>query len=320
MRIRRSRTPLRFSVELGPRGTLPDYETVKTIALEAERLGYYAFYLPDGVQWTDFECWTTLASLSVSTSTIRLGPAATFVTYRYPALLAKTSATLDVLSGGRLDLRLGAGGASAKIDQVHSGIPQPDPKTRVKMLDEGLRLISSLWSEPAVSFKGRFFAVEDAHCWPKPIQKPHPQITVCADSCRMLQLAAELADIWETSGRLGDYGKKTGIFKKTCQAIGRDFSSIDKSLEVTVAIADSDREAEEMVEKHRLRRGATRGSGYDPLEDAVVGRPSRCIEAFSEFRDANLSSFTIFFIGIKDLGPLRLFADKVMPALKDQAD
>lgn len=320
MRSRRSRTPLRFSVELGPRGTVPDYEPVKTIALEAERLGYYAFYLPDGVQWTDFECWTTLASLSASTSTIRLGPAATFVTYRHPALLAKISATLDVLSGGRLDLRLGAGGASAKIDQVHSGIPQPDPQTRVEMLDEGLRLIRSLWSKPAVSFKGRFFAVEDAQCWPKPLQKPHPKITVCADGRRMLHLAAEQADIWETSGGLDDYGRKTGIFKKRCQSVGRDFNSIGKGLEVTVAIADSNREAEEMVEKHRLRRGATRGSGYDPLEDAVVGRPSRCIEAFSEFRAANISSFTIFFIGIKNLDPLRLFADKVIPALKDQAD
>lgn len=307
----------RFSVELGPRGSAPDYETLKTICLKAKRLGYHALCLPDGVQWTDFECWTTLSHLAASTRIIRLGPAATFVTYRHPTFLAKTASTLDVLSGGRLELRLGIGGASAKIDQVHSGVPPPSRSVRVEMLDEGLRLIRRLWSEAAVSFKGRYFAATDAECWPKPLQTPHPPITVCANGRRMLRIAAEQADVWEASGSLNEYRRMTEFFKKCCQAIGRDFDRVGKGLEITVAIAESDREAEEMVRKYRSRRGVTRGFGYDPLEDAVVGRPDRCTEALSEFVKAGISSFTVFFIGLSDLKPLRLFADQVMSAVKD---
>ncbi len=312
----RSQSLTRFSVELGPRGTAPDYEAVKKICLEAERLGYYALYLPDGVQWTDFECWTTLTSIAASTSMIRLGPAATFITYRYPSLLAKTAATLDVLSGGRLDFRLGVGSASATVDHAHSGIPQPNPRVRVEMLDEGLHLIRRMWSEVKVTFDGRYFAVKDAECWPKPVQKPHPSITVCADSRRALQVAAEHADIWETSGGLKKYRRRVGLFRECCQAVGRDFDSVGKGLEVTVAIAESNREAEEMAERHRLRRSVTRGFGYDPLEDAITGEPDHCVEAILEFVEAGVSSFTLSFVGLKYLQPLRLFADNVIQAVK----
>jgi alkanesulfonate monooxygenase SsuD/methylene tetrahydromethanopterin reductase-like flavin-dependent oxidoreductase (luciferase family) len=299
---------------------VPDYEAVQTICLEAERLGYDALYLPDGVHWTDFECWITLTRLATFTHSIRLGPAATFVTYRYPSLLAKIATTFDVLSGGRLDMRLGAGCASAKIDQMHSGIPQPDPETRVEMLDEGLRLIRRLWIEQSVSFQGRFFAAEDAQCWPKPLQRLYPPVTVCANSRRMLQIAAEQADIWEASGGLDDYRRKNEVFRNYCQTVDRDHNTVCKSLEVTVAVADSDKAAEAMAKRHKLRLGVTLGSEYDPLENAIVGRPSHCVEAFSKFVKANISSFTIFFIGVKDLTPLQLFADNVIPAVKNQAD
>lgn len=306
-----------FSVELGPRGSAPDYEALQTICLEAERLGYYALYLPDGVQWTDFECWTTLTRLAASTSTIRLGPAATFVTYRHPTLLAKTASTLDILSGGRLELRLGPGGASAKIDQVHSGIPQPDSTIRVEMLGEGLHVIRRLWNETVVTFEGNYFTAKDAECWPKPLQTPHPPITVCANSRRMLRIAAEQADVWEASGSLGEHRRRMEFFRTCCQTVGRGFDGVKKSLEITVAIAESDREAEEMVRTHRASCSVTRGSSYDPLVAAVVGRPDRCAEAILEFVGAGVSSFTVFFIGLRDLLPIRLFADKVMPAVKD---
>ncbi|MCL4435346.1 MAG: LLM class flavin-dependent oxidoreductase [Thaumarchaeota archaeon] len=313
----RSRTQILFSVELGPRGTTPDYETVKTICLEAERLGYYAFYLPDGVQWTGFECWTTLAHLAASTSTIRLGPAATFFTYRHPTLLAKTASTLDYLSNGRLELRLGAGSASAKIDHEHSGISQPDPKTRVAMLNEGLKLIKRLWSEPKVTYEGKYYTTNDAECWPKPLQKPHPPITVCANSQKTMRIAAQQADTWETTGGLDEYRRKKDFFKTCCQTIHQDFNSIRKSLEVNIAVAENNQEAEEIVRKQRSTHRVAPDSAYDPLRDAIIGRPDRCADALSNLVRVGISSFDIYFIGTNYLKSLRLFARGVVPILRD---
>ncbi len=314
----RSRTPLRFSVELGPRGTTPDYEAVKTIALEAERLGYYALYLPDGVQWTGFECWTTLSHLAASTSTIRLGPAATFVTYRHPTLLAKTASTLDNLSNGRLELRLGVGSASAKIDHEYSGIPQPDPETRVDMLNEGIKLIKQLWRQPKVTHNGKYFTTKHAECWPKPLQTPHPPITICANSLKTLQIAAQQADTWEATGGLDEYRQKKDFFRTSCQAIHRDSSDIRKSLEVNIAVAESNHEAEAMVKKHRSRRRAYPDSDYDPLRDAIIGSPDRCVDALSKFVREGISSFNIYFVGANYLESLRLFAKEVLPILKNR--
>ncbi len=308
---------LKFSVEVGPKGSATDYDTLRNICLECERLGYNAVYLPDGVQWTDFECWTALSHIAASTEDLRLGPAVTFVTYRHPLILAKMAATLDVLSDGRLEFRLGAGGSGVLIDRVHCGIALPKPILRVEMLGEGIHVIKKLWREEKVTFKGKHFVTKDATCDPKPLQKPYPPITVSATSKRMLRIAAEHSDIWEVSESLNDYRWKVEVFKDYCKEFGRDADSIVRAFEVTVVIAKSDREAEEMAKKYQSKRVNTKGYGFNPLKNAIIGCPDHCVEKIMEYRRAGVSSFTILFIGLKELEPLRLFADYVIPAVKN---
>ncbi len=307
---------LKFSVEVGPKGSAPDYDALRRLCLELERLGYNAIYLPDGVQWTDFECWTALSHIAASTESLRLGPAVTFVIYRHPLVLAKMAATLDVLSGGRLDFRLGAGGSGVLIDSVHFGLALPEPMVRVQMLGEGVRLIRALWSEEKVTFDGRYFAAKDAACDPKPLQKPLPPITVSAIGKRMLKIAAEHADIWEASDGLNHYRRKVEIFKEYCREFGRDADSVEKAFEVTVVIAKSDREAEDMARRYQSQRGATRGYGFNPLKNAIIGGPDTVTEKITEYCRVGVSSFTIYFINLKTYEPLRLFADHVIPAVK----
>lgn len=306
---------VKFSVEVGPKVSTPNYDTLRSICLECERLGYDAIYLPDGVQWTDFECWTTLPYIAVSTKTLRLGPAATFVTYRHPLMLAKMAATLDVLSDGRLEFRLGAGGSGALIDRMHCGIALPESSSRVQMLSEGIHLIRRLWTEEKITFRGDYFIVKDATCDPKPLQRPYPPITVSAIGRRMLEIAARYSDVWEASGSLNEYRRRVEVFKGFCEEFGRDNDSVEKAFEVTVVIAKSDREAEEMARKYQSERVDTKGYGFDPLKHSIIGGPDRCAEKILEYRRVGVSSFTLFFIGLKELEPLRLFADHVIPAV-----
>lgn len=308
---------LKFSVQLGSRGTIPDYGTLKDTCLECERLRYDAIYLPDGLQWTDFECWTVLSHIAALTKTLRLGPAATLLTYRHPVLIAKMASTLDILSGGRLEFRLGAGGSGAVIDEKYCGMAFPGPSVRIKMLEEGVHIIKELWLRDRVTFAGKFFNVKDATCQPRPLQKPNPKITICADGEKMIGVAAKYSDKWEASLSLDNYDRKVEVFEEHCEKSGRDPSSVERAFEITVAIAENDREAEEMLEKHRCERAAMRGYGFDPLEYAIVGTPDSCIERIMKYRRAGITSFTIFFIGPKTLESLRLFANRVIPATKN---
>ncbi|OGD45764.1 hypothetical protein A3K70_00650 [Candidatus Bathyarchaeota archaeon RBG_16_48_13] len=308
---------LKFSVQLGSRGSIPDYSTLKDVFLECEQLGYDAVYLPDGLQWTDFECWTALSNIAAFTKTLRLGPAATFFTYRHPALIAKMASTLDTLSDGRLELRLGAGGSGVLIDEKYCGIALPKPDARVKMLEEGVQIIKELWLKEQATFRGKYFNVTDATCHPRPLQKPRPPITICADGREMIKVAAKHADIWEASLSLEAYERKAQVFERYCKKYGRDQDSIERSFEIIVAIAENDREAKKMLDEHKRERAAARGYGFDPLEHAIAGSPNRCAEDIIKYRRAGISSFTIFFLGLKTLESLRLFANQVIPIIKN---
>ena len=156
---------------------------IRDIVLECEKLGYHSVWLDDHLMYNDWpilECWTTLSALAALTSKIRLGTMVSCNAHRNPALLAKAAATLDVISGGRLELGIGAG--VQEKEHLAYGFGFPNLNVRVERLGEALQVIRQLWTQEKATFRGKHYALKDAVCEPKPIQKPYPPITVGGSS------------------------------------------------------------------------------------------------------------------------------------------
>ena len=146
------------------------YPELRRIWRDADRLGYHSASLYDLINIPTLECWTTLSALAAETQRLRFIPMVLANLYRHPALLANMAATLDVISGGRLELGIGAGGG--RRDHLAAGIPFPSTAQRVEMLEEAVEVIKRLWTEGSVDFDGRFYNLGGAVCEPKPEQQP----------------------------------------------------------------------------------------------------------------------------------------------------
>jgi alkanesulfonate monooxygenase SsuD/methylene tetrahydromethanopterin reductase-like flavin-dependent oxidoreductase (luciferase family) len=184
------------------------------------------------VSWNDphepvLECWTTLAGLAEATSRIRLGPLVANNTNRHPGRLAKVAATLSDLTGGRLDLGIGAGGRAD--EQASFGIAQGDRAERTARLAEALQIIPALWSGQPVTFNGRFYQLDGAICAPAP--NPRPRIVVGARSPELAALAGRYAGglnlQWRDRAKLSTVlgGLDAGLAER-----GRDRAGFDLSL------------------------------------------------------------------------------------------
>jgi F420-dependent oxidoreductase-like protein len=181
-----------------------------------------------------FEAWTTLAGMAALTTRVRIGCAVTGNTYRHPGVLAKMAVTVDHLSGGRLEFGIGAGWA--QNEHAMLGLPFGTAGDRADRLEETLKILTSLWSEPTTTFNGRHYQLQDAIAEPKPVQRPHPPIWIGGmGPKRTLPLVAEYADVWNASG--GEPAAVAGasaILDRHCADIGRDPAQIRRSVQLPV--------------------------------------------------------------------------------------
>lgn len=192
--------PFRFAISAtGP--TSP--ERWSALARRAEELGYSALVMPDHL-WKQFAPVPALAAAALATSRLRVGTLVFANDYRHPVMLAREAATLDVLSGGRLELGLGAGW---KIDDyAQLGTAYDAPRVRIERLAEAVRLIKRLFTEDAVDFEGKHYRVRGARLGIRPTQRPHPPLLIAGGGRRILGLAAREADIVGVFLRLSERG------------------------------------------------------------------------------------------------------------------
>jgi len=162
------------------------------IARQAEALGYSTLLLPDhlGDQLSPIPA---LVAAADATSTLRVGSLVFDNDFRHPALLAKEAATLDVLSGGRLELGIGAGWMKPEYDQA--GIPFDRASERIGRMEEGVQIIKGLFADGPVDFAGHYYTITGLEGFPKPVQRPHPPLHIGGGGQRLLSLAAREADI-----------------------------------------------------------------------------------------------------------------------------
>jgi probable F420-dependent oxidoreductase len=182
--------PFRFGVVT--HNTNASLDALVARARLAEHLGYSAFLIPDHLG-DQFDTPLALALVAQATSTLRIGSFVFANDFRHPALLAKTAATLDVISGGRFELGLGAGWMQSEYEQV--GLAFATPRVRIDRMVEALQVIKGLFSDDPVTFAGIHYQITGMRGHPSPVQRPHPPILLGGSGKRILSVAAREADI-----------------------------------------------------------------------------------------------------------------------------
>jgi alkanesulfonate monooxygenase SsuD/methylene tetrahydromethanopterin reductase-like flavin-dependent oxidoreductase (luciferase family) len=290
------------------------YELLKTIVLECERLDYDSIWLDDHLMynnWSILEPWITLSALSSLTRKIRLGTMVTCIAHRDPALLAKTSATLDVLSKGRLEFGVGAGCQEA--EHLAYGYGFPKPSVRIENLGEALEVITRLWTQKIANYQGKHYILKDAVCEPKPLQKPHPPITVGGGGEKQtMKITAKYANRfdWGSLSSADEYKRKLEFLQEQCNAIGRDYGEIELSCWPggQVLIAQNQKRVEEMISIHKPE-----SLPMDEFKKGnLSGTPNECRDQLQIYVDLGVTYFMLYFADLPSIDGLKLFSEEVI--------
>ena len=290
------------------------YDELLRIWRDADRLGYYSASLFDLLNTDALECWTTLTALLAQTQNVRAVPMALANPYRHPALTAKMTATLDVISGGRITLGIGAGGSGS--DTRAAGIPFPSTRQRCAMLEESVTLIRRLFSEPSVSFGGEYYSAEGASINPKPVQQPAPPILVGGRGPRhVLPTIGRIADICNAGNNdtVDDHRRRQSIVYQAAQAVGRDPSAIEWTHNADCVIAPTQREYDATVAGLAEEAGMTAARYQaERLPNTLSGTPEQVAERVNEYVESGIRYFFVVFPDRAPSETLALFADEVM--------
>jgi F420-dependent oxidoreductase-like protein len=248
--------------------------------------------------------------MAAHTNRVRCGMLVLGVTYRHPAVVANIAATIDHISGGRLELGMGA--AWFELEHQQYGIPFPRIGVRMDMLDEACRILRSMWTQDTTTFEGKHYQLKDARMEPKPVQEHLPLVIGGSGERRTLRIVAEHADIWNTfHGDEDQYRHKLDVLAGHCADVGRDPAQVRKSLAFR-AILDED----EQVARDRMRERY----GDPPPERVrsmtIVGTPEQCAERLRRFADLGVGDFLLIALPPVDWTTIEHVARSVAPALK----
>ncbi|MEU5344311.1 LLM class F420-dependent oxidoreductase [Streptomyces sp. NPDC020766] len=293
------------------------YEELARAAQHAEECGFEGFFVADHyhpMHYTDAlpgptDAWTTLAGLARETLRIRLGTLMTSATFRHPGPLAVTVAQVDAMSGGRVELGLGAGWFT--LDHSAYGIPFPPPGERFERMEEQLRIVTGLWATPPgerFSYEGRHYRLTDSPALPKPVQRPGVPIIVGGRGPRRTpRLAARYAD--EFNLPFTSPEQSAGLFagaRSAREAIGGP----PLILSVCLGIA-SGRTESEIGTRLALLHEPSRL----PPEEPLHGPPGKIVDVLGQYADLGASRVYVRLRDLSDLDHLDLLAAEVAPQL-----
>lgn len=303
--------------------TLPQikrtWEQTRAAAEEFDRLGFDSVWLNDhlygipGPQIPILEAWTTLSAVAAVTQRVQLGTLVTPIGFRNPALLAKMAATVDNISNGRVIVGVGSGWF--QMEYSGYGFEFPSVKQRLEELDEAVRLMKQMWTEPQSTFEGRHFHTDAVFCEPKPIRQPHPPILIGgAGEKVLLHLVARHADIWNNLAvHQAELAAKVDVLKRHCAAVHRDPATLRISQQCLVVIGENEADAKTKVEKAAVIYGGHMGAGGP---HSICGTADQCAERIEQHIALGCTMFVIEFYGRDTREPAQLFAETVMPRFR----
>ena len=281
-----------------PGGTAAIRPKLKEIVTTAEEGGFYSLWVMDhyyqikglfGEAYTDpmLEAYTTLGYFAGLTEKAHLGVLVTGVIYRHPAVLMKMVNTLDVLSGGRAYLGIGA--AWYETEAKGYGIPYPSTAERFEQLEDNLKLAKALWGSDETAFEGKHFTAPAITNNPRPLSKPHPRIMIGGTGPKKtLRMVAQYADACNIGDWVGAEAMQKALdaLKEHCESLGREYDTIEKTSLCTVHL-----------------------SGDDTV-DSVISR----------IKDLSAMGFTHAIFNMPDvyrITPLVTFAKQIIPAVAE---
>lgn len=313
------------------------WATSVEVAVLAEELGYDSVWVYDHMHNVPvpaheavFECWTMMAALSQRTSRVRLGQMVGCALYRNPAMLAKITSTIDVISGGRLDWGIGAGWYEHEYaaygfgdefwlgradDWTGEGEPEgrlPSAKDRIRMLEETVEITKLLWSEPDAHYDGRFYRLRGTQCDPKPLQRPHPPIWIGGGGEQLtLRVVARHADRSNFGGKPHEWSHKADVLRRHCDAVGRDVDEITMTWSPEIHVRATEAE---------IVDGGSRSFWGEPFESwregNLVGTPEQVCEKIAAYRDLGCGGIVGWCSDLPDTETLELFAAEVLPEFR----
>ena len=307
--------PQGWKMELsGIEGAAAKWDKAVEIAVLAEALGYDSIWVydhfhnvPRPAHEAVFECWTTMAAISQRTSRVRLGQMVGCNSYRNPAVLAKITSTVDVISGGRLDWGIGAGWYENEYKGY--GFEFPKPKDRIGMLNESVEIVRSMWTQTETNYDGKYYRLSRANCDPKPLQSPHPPIWIGGGGEQLtLRVVAKYADYSNFGGQPDEWARKREILKGHCKAVGRDEETIGKTWSPEVFIRSTEAEV--------VAAGTQSlwAEPFDAWRDAnLVGTPEQVAEKIQTYVDLGCTGFIPWCPDYPSTETMELFAREVMP-------
>jgi probable F420-dependent oxidoreductase len=321
-----------------PDGAPMTWDRLAATARRAEELGFDSVWISDHFFLTlgryggpddiygSAEPLTALAGLAAVTERVRLGTLVLGAGFRHPALLAKAAVTIDLLSGGRLDLGLGAGWYEDEYGAF--GYRFGSAGERFEILEETVEVLGLLFGEKEpVTWEGRHFRLEEAYCRPRPVQEPRPPLWLGGKGGpRLLRLVARRADGWNTVWVWTPeaYAERARALDEACRREGRDPATVARSLGLYTLVGEDERD---LVARYRALQRWMPGGGLDGellddwARDKLVGTPEAVIHRLADFAAMGVGEFIVSAaslpFAIYDESMLELFARSVIPAARE---
>ena len=295
-------------------GRRVSWDAVKRVVLLAEDCGYDSVWVSDHLflDWAKYggpseprgalECWSTLSALAAVTERVRLGSLTLCNDLRHPALVAKMAASLDLVSGGRLDVGIGAGWYEPEYRAA--GISFDAPATRVRRLGEAAEIVARMLSGEELTYEGRHYHVHGALCRPRPRQVPRPPVWLGGKGHLLLRTAARVADGWNYSwlGSLDAYRERARRVVRACEEETRDPSTLRRSVGCYVLAGRDESDARRRFERLASRTPAgvlrggsrTRGVSWDEFrQDHVAGSAGEVIDRLGQLKDLGVEEVIV---------------------------
>ncbi|MFF3850334.1 LLM class F420-dependent oxidoreductase [Streptomyces sp. NPDC002328] len=292
------------------------YDTLLTVAKATEDLGFDAFFRSDHyVKMGDVDglpgptdAWITLAGLARETSRIRLGTLMTAATFRLPGVLAIQVAQVDQMSGGRVELGLGAGW----FEEEHTAYGIPFPKEKFGRLEEQLAIVTGLWGTAAgqnFDFQGEHYQLKDSPALPKPAQSRIPVLVGGTGASRTPRLAARYADEFNMPfSSAEDSERQFGRVRAAAEKAGRPADAITYSNALVACVGKDDQEV--------ARRAAAIGREVDELKaNGLAGSPAEVVEKIGRYAEAGSQRIYLQILDLDDLDHLELISAQVQSQL-----
>jgi F420-dependent oxidoreductase-like protein len=309
-----------FGVHTGPQNCT--YEELREVWRFADRSGFHwvsiwdhfypAMIVPGDAEGPALEAVSTMTALATETHQVRVGSLVYCAAYRHPAVLANAMVTVDHVSGGRMELGLGAGWSQIEFDAY--GIPFLPIKDRLDQLEETVQIVRSLFTQPTTTFHGKHYRLTEALCEPKPVQET-PRIWIGGmGEKRLLRMVAKYADGWNVPFVGSDvYAHKNQVLTQWCEKLGRDPSEVRRTVNLGLAIGFGEAEAA------RKREGLQKqfGAALPFLEAGMlIGTPAEVRDRVAEYVRGGAEWVNVALRAPFDVEGLQVFLEEVMPAFQ----